>query len=61
MYFNQVKYGTSKYDSANINNKLVGPTINIIPYNDWNIKATTLNIPSFVTALKIGLNTPAAV
>ena len=41
MYFNQVVYGTSKYDRPIISNRLVGPIMLINPYRLWNKIATS--------------------
>ena len=61
IYFNHVVYGTSKYDNANINSKLVGAIIPINPYIVWNDRANAENIASSVTVPIIGVNTPATV
>lgn len=61
MYFNQVVYGTSKYDRPIISNRLVGPIMLINPYRLWNKIATSSKFALSENAFTSGKNVLDAV
>lgn len=61
MYFNQVVYGTSKYDRPIISNRFVGPIMLINPYRLWNKIATSSKFALSENAFTSGKNVLDAV